>query len=428
MPLQSGDAPHTTSTPTTEAPAAAVAFRKTIRFGWRDALRHNDDDDDDDDSDEIGGGRGCKGNDCNGGGGGGDGTRGDDVVISITELMHSGDGIDGRDGEDSSSEDGDDGDDNAVDDGFGLYTWASALRLAAYLFRHCRWLRGRSLLELGAGTGVPSLVAARCGARRVVVTDSDAEPLTLRNCGANVAANGVAEVCVVRSLRWGDVTPLVCAVRRHTASLKVNRKVVMAHGKAADDGDDENDDDDDDNDDDDDDDDDGDVDILLGADVLYDVRHYDALLATVAALRRPLLAAFQCRGDSDGAALLRALLLKWQLTARVFDDDDAPGDVLAGRSATTDLQAMQLSSNSLHSHDGARGGDSGGDGANDDSVRDIVNARRRVEVSIADGGGETCDASFTHVDIHGDERILLMIIQPVDVPRAGLINHTAGAR
>ena len=63
--------------------------------------------------------------------------------------------------------------------GTGGAVWDGAVVLAHYLDAHAsagRWAN-RSLLELGAGLALPSIVASRAGFARVVATDADESAL-----------------------------------------------------------------------------------------------------------------------------------------------------------------------------------------------------------------------------------------------------------
>ncbi|WP_312234048.1 class I SAM-dependent methyltransferase, partial [Stutzerimonas nitrititolerans] len=51
------------------------------------------------------------------------------------------------------------------------------------------WVRGKRVLDFGAGSGVAAIAAARAGAAEVVACDLD--PLALQACRANAALNGV---------------------------------------------------------------------------------------------------------------------------------------------------------------------------------------------------------------------------------------------
>lgn len=79
---------------------------------------------------------------------------------------------------------------------FGVLLWESAVVLAHALTAGPD-LKDKSVLELGAGTGLSGLVAASLGAR-VVQTDYSYEALAL--CRRNAAANDISGV----EWRWGD--------------------------------------------------------------------------------------------------------------------------------------------------------------------------------------------------------------------------------
>ncbi|KAF0890746.1 hypothetical protein E2562_004239 [Oryza meyeriana var. granulata] len=86
----------------------------------------------------------------------------------------------------------------------GSWLWESSLVLASHLADDARLhLRGATVLEVGAGTGLPGIAAVAClGAARCVLTDG--RPL-LPGLRANADANGLtAEEADVRELRWGE--------------------------------------------------------------------------------------------------------------------------------------------------------------------------------------------------------------------------------
>lgn len=82
---------------------------------------------------------------------------------------------------------------------YWAYHWGGGLALARHLLDHPETLAGRSVLDLGAGSGIVAIAAAMAGARQVVAADTD--PYALAAARLNAAANGVAI-----STRLGDLT------------------------------------------------------------------------------------------------------------------------------------------------------------------------------------------------------------------------------
>ena len=72
---------------------------------------------------------------------------------------------------------------------YWCFCWASGLVLARWLAARPEWVRGKRVLDFGAGSGVAAIAAARAGAAEVVACDLD--PLALQACRANAALNGV---------------------------------------------------------------------------------------------------------------------------------------------------------------------------------------------------------------------------------------------
>ena len=72
---------------------------------------------------------------------------------------------------------------------YGVVLWPAALAMAHAVVG--RPLAGTRVLELGAGTGLPGIVAASLGAR---VVQTDRQRLVLHVCERNAARNGVATI------------------------------------------------------------------------------------------------------------------------------------------------------------------------------------------------------------------------------------------
>jgi predicted nicotinamide N-methyase len=67
--------------------------------------------------------------------------------------------------------------------------WGSGLGLARLLYRHPAWVRGLRVVDLGSGSGVVAIAAARNGAREVIACDNDTDALMAT--ASNARLNGV---------------------------------------------------------------------------------------------------------------------------------------------------------------------------------------------------------------------------------------------
>lgn len=72
---------------------------------------------------------------------------------------------------------------------YGIVLWPAAIALAHEVAS--RELAGKRILELGAGTGLPGIVAASLGAR---VVQTDRQNLVLHVCKQNAERNGVTTI------------------------------------------------------------------------------------------------------------------------------------------------------------------------------------------------------------------------------------------
>jgi len=102
----------------------------------------------------------------------------------------------------------------ATDAGFVVGTssvvWPVAIRMARYLCNHPELVRGKTVLELGAGIGIVGAAAAALGARRTVITDcEEALPLLRRNKERLAEAGVTVEIA---KLYWGDASDHACVL------------------------------------------------------------------------------------------------------------------------------------------------------------------------------------------------------------------------
>ena len=82
---------------------------------------------------------------------------------------------------------------------YGVVLWPAAIALAHEVAARADELRGRTVLELGAGTGLPGIVAATFGAR---VVQTDRQALAMSVCRRNGERNGVASSIEYRVADW----------------------------------------------------------------------------------------------------------------------------------------------------------------------------------------------------------------------------------
>ena len=72
---------------------------------------------------------------------------------------------------------------------YWAYAWAGGLALARFLLDRPETVAGRRVVDVGAGSGLVGIAAAKAGAAAVVAIDRD--PLAIVAIGLNAAANGV---------------------------------------------------------------------------------------------------------------------------------------------------------------------------------------------------------------------------------------------
>lgn len=86
---------------------------------------------------------------------------------------------------------------------YGVVLWPAAIALAHEIAERADEFRGKRVLELGAGTGLPGIVAASLGAR---VVQTDRQELAMSVCRRNGERNGVGDIerRLVDWTEWAD--------------------------------------------------------------------------------------------------------------------------------------------------------------------------------------------------------------------------------
>ena len=99
-----------------------------------------------------------------------------------------------------------DADESEAPPPYWAYLWAGGAALARHLLDRPEIVSGRSVLDLGAGSGIVSIAAAKAGASQVIATEVD--PYGVAALGLNAAANDVAITVVADDLTAGPPPPV----------------------------------------------------------------------------------------------------------------------------------------------------------------------------------------------------------------------------
>jgi predicted nicotinamide N-methyase len=89
---------------------------------------------------------------------------------------------------------------------YWAYPWAGGAALARHFFARPETVFGRRVLDLGAGSGLVGIAAAKCGASKVIAAEID--PNALVAIGLNAAANGVAVEAIAADIASAEVPPV----------------------------------------------------------------------------------------------------------------------------------------------------------------------------------------------------------------------------
>lgn len=159
-----------------------------------------------------------------------------------------------------------------LDGNYGMYVWPCSPVLAQYIWYNRVSVKGKTVLEIGAGTSLPGITAVKCGAD-VILSDSSDYPQCLENCRISCAANELSNIPVI-GIKWGQFNSDILNLQP--------------------------------------------VDIILGSDCFFDTQDFEDIIVTVAFLMEKRTSAeFWCTyQERSSSRSIEYFLLKWGLECR----------------------------------------------------------------------------------------------------------------
>ncbi|XP_031402805.1 methyltransferase-like protein 23 isoform X2 [Punica granatum] len=186
---------------------------------------------------------------------------------------------------------------------YGLFVWPCSVVLAEYVWQQRSRFSGMTVVELGAGTSLPGLVAAKLGSD-VTLTDDAGRYEVLENMRRVCELNDLN--CKVIGLTWGVWDEPIFSLCPQ---------------------------------------------IIIGADVLYDASAFDDLFATVSFLLQnsPSSVFITTYHNRSGHHLIEFLMVKWGLKcAKLFDGFSIlPPNKASGISGNIQLAEIVMDGNYL---------------------------------------------------------------------------------
>ncbi|BGP00197.1 hypothetical protein RTG_01970 [Rhodotorula toruloides ATCC 204091] len=119
-----------------------------------------------------------------------------------------------------------------VNELFAHFVWNASLRMADALAEGRLRVEGEQVIELGAGAGIPGLVAARMGASRVVLSDYD-DPLLIANLRDNISLAFSDSPAARERIRavghsWGERDSLEAVLAANSPSTSPFPHILLA--------------------------------------------------------------------------------------------------------------------------------------------------------------------------------------------------------
>src|SRR5690554_5300785 len=92
-----------------------------------------------------------------------------------------------------------------------MFVWPSAVLMGCLLTHLGSELRGKSVLEIGAGVGLPAVLASKIGASKVIACERPDALAAIENLALNLCENCAMQTqagnCTAVAYAWGSELP-----------------------------------------------------------------------------------------------------------------------------------------------------------------------------------------------------------------------------
>ncbi|XP_072980822.1 uncharacterized protein [Typha angustifolia] len=186
-----------------------------------------------------------------------------------------------------------------IEEDYGMFVWPCSIILAEYVWQQRLRFSSTTVIEIGAGTSLPGIVAAKIGAD-VILTDKSQNIEVLDNMRSICSLNKVN--CKILGLTWGEWDTPIFDLHPY---------------------------------------------IVLGADVFYDTTDFDDLFATVTFLLQssPGAVFITTYHNRSGHHLIEFLMVKWGLKCSILLDGFSFMPLCKASSLQGNIQLVEITLN-----------------------------------------------------------------------------------
>ncbi|KAI7906333.1 uncharacterized protein BX663DRAFT_496061 [Cokeromyces recurvatus] len=185
-----------------------------------------------------------------------------------------------------------------LDAAYGCYIWPSALVMGEFVWYNRHQFTNKTLLEVGAGTSIPSLVLSKSTNAKLIISDMPNILPVIEGClQLNCLKDDIGRIWV-RALEWGKFNT-------DTSIDRLLQTVESKWPKTK-------------------------IDFIFGSDTFYEPSHFEDLLMSVSFImhhHNPNCKFFTTYQERSPKRSIQYLLDKWNLKCRMISKDSFFQDV-----------------------------------------------------------------------------------------------------